>query len=441
MALKELEVKYAAVRPRPYKLSDGGGLHVLVQPNGSKLWRMKYRFAGKEKLLSFGKYPEVSLAVARARRDVARGLLADGRDPGVEIAAELQVRTNTFETVARKWHANREGGLDDAHAKRVLSRMERDVFPMLGTKPITQITAPEILVMIRKIEERGALDISRRAKQCVGQVFRFAIANGWAQDDPSVHLAGALKPRPRVKHMSRVPLKELPQLLRAIASYDGEGNPRCQSLTRDALMFTMMTWARTSEVRFAAWSEFEDLDGREPLWRISAERMKMGREHLVPLPRQAVALLRRRRSATDGEFVFPGPKAGRPISENTMIYACYRMGYRRRQTVHGFRGLASTWANEAEGYNSDWIEMALAHSEANSVRGAYNSALYISSRRRMLQDWADMIDGAVDKKAKPSVLKKQRRRDHSDAPENRAQPPMGNAKPFLRLVSTDGKLR
>ncbi|GAM07072.1 tyrosine-type recombinase/integrase [Novosphingobium sp. MBES04] len=439
MALKELEVKYAAVRPRPYKLSDGGGLHVLVQPNGSKLWRMKYRFAGKEKLLSFGKYPEISLAVARARRDVARGLLAEGRDPGVEIAAEVQVRTNTFETVARKWHANREGGLDHAHAKRVLSRMERDVFPMLGAKPITQITAPEILAMIRKIEERGALDISRRAKQCVGQVFRFAIANGWAQDDPSVHLAGALKPRPRVKHMSRVPLKELPQLLRAIASYDGEENPRCQSLTRDALMFTMMTWARTSEVRFAVWSEFEELDGSEPLWRIPAERMKMSREHLVPLPRQAVALLRRCRSASESEFVFPGPKAGQPISENTMIYACYRMGYRRRQTVHGFRGLASTWANETEGYSSDWIEMALAHSETNSVRGAYNSALYISSRRRMLQDWADMIDGATMRKARSGSPKSNRCSEPRSAPAAEVQPPQGKPKPFLRLVSTNGK--
>ncbi|MCW1985402.1 UNVERIFIED_ORG: integrase [Sphingomonas sp. R1F5B] len=441
MALKELEVKYAAVRLRPYKLSDGGGLHVLVQPNGSKLWRMKYRFAGKEKLLSFGKYPDVSLAVARVRRDVARGMLAEGRDPGVAIAEEVQVRTNTFETVARKWHANRQDGLDDAHAKRVLSRMERDVFPMLGARPITQITAAEILTVIRKIEERGAIDISRRAKQCVGQVFRFAIANGWAQDDPSVHLAGALKPRPRVKHMSRVPLKELPQLLRAIDSYDGEDNPRCQSLTRDALMFTMMTWARTSEVRFAAWSEFEELDGSQPLWRIPPERMKMGREHLVPLPRQAVSLLNRRRLASDCEFVFPGPRAGQPISENTMIYACYRMGYRRRQTVHGFRGLASTWANEAEGYNSDWIEMALAHSETNSVRGAYNSALHISSRRRMLQDWADMIDGAIADDSKSPVRIDSGRSNSADVASGKGRLHMGKPRPVLRLVSPDGTLR
>jgi integrase len=395
MPLKELEVRYVERRKRPFKLSDGGGLHLLVQPNGSKLWRLKYRFNGKEKLLSFGKYPVVTLAAARAKRNDAKALLAEGLDPGEARSASSEgQRPRTFEAIARDWHANREEGLNEAHGKRVLSRMERDVFPAIGDRPIAEITAPEILEMIRTVEARGALDISRRLKQSVSQVFRFAIANGWAEQDPTVHLLGALKPRPRVRHMPRVPLKEFPKLVRAIANFDGEETPRRRETTRDALMFTLLTWARTGETRFATWREFEGLDGSEPLWRIPSERMKMDREHLVPLSRQAVAILRERRRATNSDFVFPGEKPGQPISENTMIYACYRMGYRSRQTVHGFRGLASTWANEAERYKSDWIEMALAHADDDEVRGAYNSALYLSPRRQMLQHWADMIEKA-----------------------------------------------
>ncbi|WP_292634361.1 integrase arm-type DNA-binding domain-containing protein [Novosphingobium sp.] len=235
MALKELEVRYAAIRSRAYKLTDGGGLHLFVQPNGSKLWRKKYRFGGKEKLLSFGKYPDVPLAAARTKRDEARAALAEGRDPGVVQAEEQQAAERTFEKVARDWHANRAGGLNAAHAQRVISRMERDVFPAIGHRPLTEISVPEILDMIRKIEARGALDISRRANQCVSQVYRFAIANGWERENPTVHLLGALKPRPRVKHMARVPLQEVPDLVRAIAGYDGEDGSRRRDRARDAM--------------------------------------------------------------------------------------------------------------------------------------------------------------------------------------------------------------
>jgi integrase len=269
--------------------------------------------------------------------------------------------------------------------------MERDAYPAIGDKLITEITAPEILEMIRIVEARGALDISRRLKQSVSQVFRFAIASGWASSDPAAHLTGALKPRPRVRHMPKVPLKELPALVRAIVNYDGEADSRRREVTRDALMFTLLTWARTGETRFAVRDEFEDLDGPEPLWRLSPERMKMEREHLVPLPAQAAELVRRRLKATNGDLLFPGDKLDNPISQNTMILACYRMGYRGRQTVHGFRAWPRPWANEAERYKADWIEMALAHDDENEVRGAYNSALYLSARRRMLQDWADEI--------------------------------------------------
>ncbi|WP_332820365.1 phage integrase central domain-containing protein [Sphingopyxis sp.] len=343
MPLKELEVKYASKRQRPYKLSDGGGLHLLVQPSGSKLWRLKYRFDGKEKLLSFGKYPVVTLAIAREKRNEAKLLLDQGKDPAEAKKRKKREKRalKQFEEIARAWHANRVEGLDPAHAQRIISRMERDVFPAIGARPIVEIEPPEILEMIRLVEARGALDISRRLKQGVSQVFRFAIASGWAKTDPTLSLNDALKPKPPVKHMARVPLTEFPALVRAILAYDGEDTPRRREITRDALMFTLLTWARTGETRFAVWSEFENLEGPEPLWRLSPERMKMEREHLVALPRQAADLLLRRRRETNGDYVFPGTKHGKPISENTMIYACYRMGYRGRQTVHGFRGLAS----------------------------------------------------------------------------------------------------
>lgn len=426
MPLKELEVRFARIRPRPYKLSDGEGLHLFVKPNGAKLWRLKYRFARKEKLLSFGKYPGVTLAAAREKRRAAKALLARGIDPGsvrlteaaqaievleaAEIAKAMETvgkaaparqapasTPRTFEPIARAWHENRESELDPAHAGRVMRRMERDAFPDLGDRPIAEIDAPEILKVVRKVEARGALDVSRRLKQSIGQVFRFAIASGWATSDPTVHLADALKPKPKVRHMPRLPLKQFPELVRAILAYDGEADSRRREVTRDALMFTLLTWARTGETRFARRDEFEDLDGPEPMWRLSPERMKMAREHLVPLSAQAAAIVRRRLRETNGDWLFPGEKPGRPISQNTMIFACYRMGYRGRQTVHGLRGLASTWANEAERYSSDWIEMALAHADEDEVRGAYNSALYLSARRRMLEDWANEIERAAGK--------------------------------------------
>ena len=397
MALKDLEVKYATKRQRPYKLSDGEGLHLLVQPNGSKLWRLKYRFDGKEKLLSFGKYPTVTLAIAREKRTEAKRLLDQGEDPAEarKRAKKQRAALKLFEEIARAWHANRIEGLDSAHALRVINRMERDVFPVIGKRPITEIDPPEILEMIRAVEARGALDIARRLKQNVSQIYRFAIASGWATIDPTLGLNDALKPKPPVRHMARVPLAEFPKLVRAIFAYDGEDTPRRREITRDALLFTLLTWVRTSETRFAARDEFEDLYGPNPLWRLSPERMKMEREHLVPLSRQAAMIVQRRLQATNDAFLFPGAKPGKSISENTMIYACYRMGYLHRQTVHGFRGLGSTWANEAERYKPDWIEMALAHEDEDEVRGAYNSALYLTPRRRMLQDWADVIDAAT----------------------------------------------
>jgi len=403
MPLTETQAKNAKPRERAYKLADSEGLFLLVQPNGTRLWRMKYRFAGKEKLLSFGAYPALGIAAARDKRKAAKALLAEGKDPMKAKGEVISENGDTFYMVAKRWHENRQSALNPAHAERVWSRMERDVFPAIGQKLIHEITAPDVLEMIRKIEGRGALDISRRAKQGVGQVFQFAIACGLASSDPTAHLRGALKPRPRVKHMSRLPLVELPAFLEKLRAYQEEGDRR-SAITRDAVLFALLTWVRTKELRLAVKSEFEDLDGTDPVWRIPAARMKMGREHLVPLSAQAAQIARNMVSRATGNYLFPGTHPDKPLSENTMIYALYRLGYHSRQTVHGFRGLASTWANEQlvefgkpamwiRKYHEDWVEMQLAHSEKNDVRGAYNAAEYLAPRRRMMQDWADFLDG------------------------------------------------
>ena len=403
MPLTETQAKNAKPRERAYKLADSEGLFLLVQPNGTRLWRMKYRFAGKEKLLSFGAYPALGIAAARDKRKAAKALLAEGKDPMKAKGEVTSENGDTFYTVAKRWHENRQSALNPAHAERVWSRMERDVFPYLGQRLIHEITAPDVLQMIRKIETRGALDISRRAKQGVGQVFQFAIACGLASSDPTAHLRGALKPRPRVQHMSRLPLVEIPAFLEKLRAYQEDGDRR-SAITRDAVLFALLTWVRTKELRLAVKSEFENLDGTEPVWRIPAARMKMGREHLVPLSAQAALIARKMVSTTTGDYLFPGTHPDKPLSENTMIYALYRLGYHSRQTVHGFRGLASTWANEQlvefgkpamwiRKYHEDWVEMQLAHSEKNDVRGAYNAAEYLAPRRRMMQDWADFLDG------------------------------------------------
>ncbi|MGE8140631.1 tyrosine-type recombinase/integrase [Novosphingobium sp. NPDC080210] len=403
MPLTETQAKNAKPRERAYKLADSEGLFLLVQPNGTRLWRLKYRFAGKEKLLSFGAYPALGIAAARDKRKAAKALLAEGKDPMKAKGEVTSENGDTFYMVAKRWHENRQSALNPAHAERVWSRMERDVFPSLGQRLIHEITAPDVLQMIRRIETRGALDISRRAKQGVGQVFQFAIACGLASSDPTAHLRGALKPRPRVQHMSRLPLAEIPAFLEKLRAYQEEGDRR-SAITRDAVLFALLTWVRTKELRLAVKSEFENLDGTEPVWRIPAARMKMGREHLVPLSAQAALIARKMVSSAAGDYLFPGTHPDKPLSENTMIYALYRLGYHSRQTVHGFRGLASTWANEQlvefgkpamwiRKYHEDWVEMQLAHSEKNDVRGAYNAAEYLAPRRRMMQDWADFLDG------------------------------------------------
>ena len=391
MPLTDVQCRKAKPGARPRKLSDGGGLHLLVDPRGGCYWRMAYRFGGKQKTLALGAYPAVPLADARAARDAAKRQLSAGIDPSQarkdeKRAAKLSA-DNTVEALAREWHANQKDGWTPGYARHVIVRLEADVFPAIGSRPIAEIEAPELLDVLRRVEARGALDIAKRLRQTVGQVFRYAIATGRARRDPAADLKGALKSAGRQQHHRAMPREELPGFLRALSAYDGE--PR----TRLALRLMTLTFVRTGELRAARWEEF-DLEAGE--WRIPAERMKMRTPHIVPLSRQAIEVLKELRPlAGNSPFLFPSKGAEGLMSNNTMLYALYRMGYHGRATVHGFRAVASTLLNEM-GFHHDWIERQLAHDERNKVRAAYNHAQYLAERRRMMQHWADYLDGLTE---------------------------------------------
>jgi integrase len=387
MPLTALGVKNAKPKDKPYKLSDEKGLYLLVTPSGSKLWRLDYRFAGKRKTLAFGKWDDVELAQARERRDAARKTLADGRDPAPGACPQSPVVKNSFETVARDWHIAAKTAWTPRYAKLVIGRLEADIFPHLGDDDIDAIEPPRLLEVIRRIEARNAIEMAKRVKNHCSEIFQYGIAEGKCRRDPAAEIRRALKkPRPK-KHMSAVPPSEFPTLVERIHTYDGD------EITKLALIFTLITMVRTQETRFATIDEFEDLNGREPLWRISPERMKMSREHLVPLPHQAVTIIKRlRQISSDSRYLFPAKTLTGVISENTMLYGLYRMGYHSRQTTHGLRRCASTILNESGKFDPNWIEMQLAHADNDQVRGAYNAAVYLSHRRRMLQWWADFVE-------------------------------------------------
>lgn len=389
MLLTETEVRDALPGKAPYKLWDGGGLYLAVQISGSKIWRLKCRVARQQRTISFGRYPAVSLAEARVRRSDALQALAQGRDLGSDAKIN-PAHSLRFEAVARSWHQGRAQNLSPFYANRLMARLELDIFPVLGEKIITRIAPFEVLTALRRIEDRGALTVALQMKRASGQIFRYAIAHGWIETDPTANLRDALMRRPRPRHQPRVSFAEFPDFLRAVC---GSGDARDligREISRDALIFTLLTWARTGETRGATWSEFEDLEGSNPLWRIPAERMKAHREHLVPLSRQAVRLLLSLREQRSTAHVFPGRDGIGPLSQASMISTCYRLGFRRRQSVHGLRRVASTWANEALRYSPDCIEMALSHF-VEDTRGVYNSALYLGPRRVMLQHWGDVL--------------------------------------------------
>lgn len=388
--LSDLKCRSAKGQLKPKKLSDGGGLHLLVTSDGAKYWRLAYRWQGKQRTLALGVYPAVALTDARAARDDAKRNLALGVDPSMAKRERKRVAKlateNTFEAIAREWHENWKGGRTTYYAWQILRRLEADVFPVIGRRPIVELEPSELLDMLRKVEKRGVNETARRLKQLVGQVFRFAIVTGRAKRDPSADLKDALKATGEPQRHRAMPLIELPTFLRKMESYGGEQQ------TKLALKLVTLTFLRTTELRGGKWTELEGLDGSSAQWRIPSSRMKMRLEHLVPLSRQAISILCELRDlAGNSPNIFPSPGKDGCMSSNTMLYALYRMGYHGRATTHGFRSVASTILNESNLFNRDWIERQLAHVERNEVRRAYNAAEWMPDRRRMMQWWADYI--------------------------------------------------
>ena len=395
MPLTDVAIRSAKPQAKVFKLFDSGGLHLLITPTGGKWWRWKYRFGGKEKGLSFGIYPDVTLKMAREKRDNARQQLGAGIDPGearkaVKVA---QAGTKSFEAIAREWHAKFSSGWVASHGDRILRRLENDIFPWLGKRPIAEIKASELLTVLRRIENRGALETAHRAMQNCGQVFRYAVATGRAERDPTGDLRGALPPPKEKHHASIIDPKRIAELLRAIDAYEGYFATKC------ALRLAPLVFVRPGELRKAQWREI-DLDKGE--WRIPAERMKMREQHIVPLSRQAVEILRELEPLTNRPmpsrpnapcYIFPsGRTRERPMSENAILAALRRMGYTNEEmTGHGFRSMASTLLHE-QGWNHQVIERQLAHAERNAVSAAYNFAEHLPERRKMMQAWADYLD-------------------------------------------------
>ncbi|OUR63489.1 integrase [Methylophaga sp. 42_25_T18] len=396
MPLTDIKVKSlkAGIKPdgtatdKPYKITDEKGLYIEVTPKGGKRWRFKYRFGGKEKLLSLGIYPEITLKEARNRRNTHRRQVAEGIDPSDLRKAEKQSlgAKNSFEAVAREWHNKFSANWSESHSTRTLTRLEQNVFPLLGTKNIKDITAPELLSVLRRVESRGALETAHRVNQICGQVFRYAISTGRAERDSAADLKGALPPT-KVKHHPSItePVK-IGALMRAIQDFTGT------IITATALKLSPLVFVRPGELRQAEWSEI-DLDNAE--WRIPAEKMKMRVVHIVPLSKQAVSIIREVEPFTGhGKYIFPSNRTiTRPMSNNTVNAALRRMGYTKEEmTGHGFRSMASTILNE-QGWNRDAIERQLAHGEKDGVRAAYNYAQHLPERKKMMQAWADYLDG------------------------------------------------
>jgi integrase len=389
MPLSDPAVRNAKSTGKPYKLTDGDGLYLLVKDAG-KYWRYDYRYVGKRKTLAFGVYPVITLAEAREKRAQARKLLANGSDPGAIKQAkkreEKELAANTFEAVAREWHQKQSVKWVPKNTARTLSLLNRSIFPAIGDAPIAQVTAGSLLSAIQKIESRGNIETAHRAMQICGQIFRYAIATGRAQADLSVVLKGALTPVKETHHASITDPKKIRDLLLAMDGYDGS------FVTKSALKLAPLVFVRPGELRHAEWSEI-NFDAAE--WRIAAGKMKMKAVHLVPLSTQALTILRELQPHTgEGRYVFPGVRSyARPMSENTVNAALRRLGYEKNEmTGHGFRSMASTILHE-QGWPHEAIERQLAHAERNKVSAAYNYAEHLPKRREMMQAWSDYLDG------------------------------------------------
>ncbi|MDR3388228.1 MAG: tyrosine-type recombinase/integrase [Rudaea sp.] len=384
MKLTDTLIRKTKPSDAPIRLSDGGGMYLLLNPNGSRWWRFDYRFSGARKTLSFGTYPDTSLKLAREHRDNARKSLASGIDPSAKRQAEKVAGADTFESIAREWFAKFAPGWAKGHSDKILRRLETNLFPWIGSKSIASIEAPELLACLQRIERRGALDTAHRAHQNSGQIFRYAIATGRAQRDPSGDLRGALPPARHSHYATITDPVRIGKLLRDIDGYRGG------FAVGSALRLAPLVFTRPGELRKATWSEF-DLDNAE--WRIPAERMKARVEHVVPLSKQAVAILRELQPYTEATgLLFPGQDRRKPMSDNTANKALRSLGYRGSEfTSHGFRGMASTLLNE-QGWPRDAIERQLAHGERDKVRAAYNHAQHMPERRKMMQAWANYLD-------------------------------------------------
>ncbi len=389
VGLTDTAIRRSHPTEKPYKLADGKGLYLLVNPSGGKLWRWKYRYNSKEKLMPFGSYPEVTLADARARHAQARRLLAAGSDPMAERKAKkeavIETSENPFSEIAALWFDHWKVNKSSRHVDATRRRLEANVYPTIGDRPIALIEPRELVAMVKAIEARGVGDLAKRALETTGQVFRYAIAHGYASRNPAVEFkpSDVLRPTKKV-NLARVEALELAGLLRAIEVYRGK------VVTRLATKLLALTFVRTSELIEARWEEF-DFEARR--WNIPAERMKMDTPHIVPLSRQTIEILEMLRTITgSGPLLFPGERdSKKPMSNNTILFALKRMGYGGRMTGHGFRGLASTILHE-QGYDHEHIELQLAHAPRNAVSAAYNHALYLEPRAKMMQDWADFLE-------------------------------------------------
>lgn len=386
--LTDVAVRQAKSKDKPYKISDSGGLYLLVNSTG-KYWRMNYRFAGKQKTLAIGVYPAVSLVNARKKRDEARELLAKDIDPSLTKAINKQiVRTaaeNTFKAVALEWHAKTSKTWAETTATNIKRYLEKDIFPWLGNRVIKDIAAPELLAVLRKIESRGAHEKAQRCREYAGRVFRYAIATGRAERDPSGDLRGALTPVKVKHHASITDPKAIGALLRSISGFSGSYITQC------ALQLAPLVFVRPGELRHAEWAEI-DFDKSE--WRIPGQKMKMKEPHIIPLSPQALEILQSIHPLTgDGQYIFPSIRTGaRPMSENTITGALRRMGYEKDEmTGHGFRSMASTLLHE-HGWPHEAIERQLAHAERNKVVAAYNYAEHLPKRKEMMRWWADYLD-------------------------------------------------
>lgn len=411
MPLTDTAIRAAKPSSKPFKLYDRDGLFLLVNTGGSRLWRWRYRFDSKEKLLALGEYPVVSLVEARERHLRCRKTLASGVDPMAERKAQTVAKQEerlfrqrqadlSFEKIASAWWEWWSIGKSPRHATTVLRRLRADVLPAFGHKFIDDVSTSDVREVMLSIEHRDARDVAKRAHESTGQIFRYAIARGLATRNP----AAEFKPRDilaaaRTENFARIEAKDLPELLSKIEGYNGD------ALTRLGLRLIAYTFVRTSELIEAPWPEF---DLEKAVWIIPAERMKMSTPHIVPLARQAVEVLRALRLLTGrGHYVFPGANdKSRPMSNNTLLYALYRLGYRGRMTGHGFRGLASTILHE-NGFEEAHIELQLAHLRRNTVAAAYNHAKHVAQRSKMMQWWADYLDAQVlvgTNSSKPALL-------------------------------------